>query len=180
MTAASSLLSPRLLLRAPSVALAPCVLDYQLRNREHFAPWDPSYPPDHFEPARVAERLLEGACAFTRGGAYRYWLSPREATDRVVGQVHVSQLTRGAFQSAVLGYSLDAQHQGHGLMHEALLALIAEMFGPNVRLHRIQAAVRPRMSEAVGCCCAWASSARGCRGATCISTARGEITRYSH
>ena len=38
---------------------------------------------------------------------------------------------------------LDAQAQGAGLMHEALGAVIAQMFGAAVRLHRIQAAVRP-------------------------------------
>ena len=143
MIAAKQLLSPRLRLQAPSLTLAPAVLDYQLRNREHFARWDPSYPPDYFEPARAAERLLEGESAFAAGTAYRYWFSLREAPDTPIGQVHVSQLTRGAFQSAVLGYSLDAQHQGRGLMHEALETLIAEMFGARVRLHRIQAAVRP-------------------------------------
>jgi len=143
MTAASQLLSPRLLLRAPSLALAPAALDYQLRNRAHFVRWDPSYPPDYFEPARVAERLIEGEQAFAGGSAYRYWFSLQDTPATLIGQVHISQLTRGAFQSAVLGYSLDAEHQGHGLMNEALQALIAEMFGPRVRLHRIQAAVRP-------------------------------------
>lgn len=123
------------------------MVQYLLRNRAHFARWDPSYPPDYFEPASVTERLAEGERAFTAGSAYRYWFSLHEAPDEVIGQVHISQLARGAFQSAVLGYSLDAQQQGRGLMHEALHALIVEMFGPRVQLHRIQAAVRPENSR---------------------------------
>ena len=133
----------RLLLRAPSLALAPAVADYQQRNTAHFERWDPSYPPGHFEPAQIAERLLQGEQAFAAGNAFRYWLSLRETPAELAGQVHISQISRGAFQSAVLGYSLDGACQGRGLMDEALRALVAEMFGPEVHLHRIQAAIRP-------------------------------------
>ncbi|WP_077037037.1 GNAT family N-acetyltransferase [Pelomonas sp. KK5] len=144
MPAEPQLLSPRLLLRAPTPALAAEVRDYQLRNAEHFRPWDPNYPVGYFDPERVVERLVQAEQAFAAGTAYRYWFARRETPTRLDGQVHVSQLARGALQSAMLGYSLDATLQGQGLMHEALLALIAEMFGPRVRLHRIQAAVRPQ------------------------------------
>ena len=143
MGAAPQLHSSRLILRAPSPALAATVIDYQLRNTEHFAPWDPTYPSGHFDRPQVVERLIQGEQAFMAGSAFRYWLALSEAPARVIGQVHVSQVSRGAFQSAVLGYSLDALQQGRGLMQEALQALVAEMFGARVRLHRVQAAVRP-------------------------------------
>lgn len=141
--AALELRSARLLLRAPSLALAAAVHDYQLRNRAHFAPWDPPYPPDYFTPEGVAERLSQGSQAFAAGQAYRYWLCPLEQPDRVIGQAHMSQVARGPFQNTILGYSLDQQVVGLGLMQEGLRAVIAEMFGPAVSLHRIQAAVRP-------------------------------------
>jgi ribosomal-protein-alanine N-acetyltransferase len=60
-----------------------------------------------------------------------------------VGQVHLSSLVRGAFQSCNLGYALDAGCQGRGLMHEALQAIVDEAFSPRLNLHRIQAGVRP-------------------------------------
>jgi ribosomal-protein-alanine N-acetyltransferase len=142
--ASPQLHSPRLLLRSPCVALTSTVMAFQTRNAAHFEPWDPDHPPGHFEAARVAERLSQGEQAFALGSDYRYWFSLSEAAADVIGQVHISQLSRGAFQSAVLGYSLDAMHQGRGLMNEALGALIDEMFGPDVHLHRIQAAVRPQ------------------------------------
>jgi [ribosomal protein S5]-alanine N-acetyltransferase len=141
--AALTLQTERLLLRAPSVAMTAAVRDYQERNQAHFAPWDPPYPPDFHSPARVAERLAKEEQNFAEGSAYRYWFSLREEPARLIGQAHLSQLARGAFQNAMLGYSLDAQAQGRGLMSEASRAVIAEMFGPRVRLHRIQAAVRP-------------------------------------
>ena len=55
----------------------------------------------------------------------------------------MSSLVRGAFQSCHLGYALDADCQGRGLMHEALRRVVDEAFSPRLNLHRIQAAVRP-------------------------------------
>lgn len=141
--AAAELSSSRLLLRSPAPAMVSAVVDYQRRNRAHFAPWDPPLPADHFEPESVASRLQAGAQAFADAQAYRYWFSLRDDPERLIGQVHVSQLARGAFQSAMLGYTLDQQAQGRGLMHEALHTVLDEMFGSRVRLHRLQAAVRP-------------------------------------
>lgn len=141
--AAFTLHTDRLLLRAPSVALTAAVCDYQERNQAHFAPWDPPYPADFNSPACVAERLAQAEQTFAEGSAYRYWFSLREDPVRLIGRAHLSQLARGAFQNAMLGYSLDAQAQGQGLMQEALRAVIGEMFAPQIRLHRIQAAVRP-------------------------------------
>lgn len=150
MSAPTELHSERLLLRAPTLALADAVLDYQLRNRAHFARWDPPLPDGFFERDGTAERLAQGEQAFAAGSAWRYWFAMRDRPTHLIGQVHFSQVARGAFQNAVLGYSLDEQAQGQGLMHEALRTAIAQMFGPT-RLHRIQAAVRPenRRSRAV-------------------------------
>jgi len=143
--------SPRLLLRAPAPALQQAVLAFQTRNREHLAPWDPPQPANFLEPEFVRARLQLGAEEFAAGTALRYWFARREAPAELVGQIGVSQLARGPFQNASLGYSLDARAQGQGLMHEALQAVIAELFGPRVHLHRLQAAVRPenRRSRAV-------------------------------
>ncbi len=135
---------PRLLLRAPAASMQAQVLDYQLRNQTFFAPWDPAYPADFFEPAGVAQRLAQGLESFVEGTAYRFWLSLLDEPDRLIGSIHFSQVARGPFQNAMLGYSLDEKAQGQGLMNEGLSLAMAEMFGPRVRLHRIQASVQPQ------------------------------------
>src|SRR6185369_5964690 len=61
----------------------------------------------------------------------------------LVGNMSFSSVTRGPFQSAMLGYQIDRALEGQGLMHEALQAGIAEMFSPRVHLHRLQAAHLP-------------------------------------
>ena len=105
---------------APGSPQAPAVADFYRRNAAHFAPWDPPLPPDHAAPERIAQALAEGAEAFATGRSLRWWLQLADEPGRVVGQVHLSSLVRGCFQSCNLGYALDAGCQGQGLMHEAL------------------------------------------------------------
>jgi ribosomal-protein-alanine N-acetyltransferase len=140
---ATTLRSERLLMLASTPDLAEAVSDYQSRNAAHFNRWDPIRPADYWTVEPTRARLAEYATAFQAGTLWRYWFVRPEVPDRVVGQCALSQVARGVFQSAMLGYSLDATEVGHGLMHEALGRLRDEVFSPAVWLHRIQASVRP-------------------------------------
>lgn len=148
--------TPRLQLSASDPALADAVIDFQTRNARHFAPWEPLRPPDYWSRSSTAKRLAGEVTGFQAGVLWRYWISLPEAPGRIVGQCQVSQVSRGCYQSAMLGYSLDERCTGQGLMHEALSALIGEVFGERVWLHRLQASIRPenaasrRVAERLG------------------------------
>ncbi|WP_431286368.1 GNAT family N-acetyltransferase [Roseateles chitinivorans] len=133
----------RLLMRSSTPALAEATIAFQSRNLAHFARWDPTRPADHWELDVTRARLGREEKAFDAGTIWRYWLSLAEAPERVIGVCAVSDVVRGVFQSAMLGYSLDEGCVGTGLMQEALTHLIDEVFGPAVSLHRLQASVRP-------------------------------------
>jgi ribosomal-protein-alanine N-acetyltransferase len=60
----------------------------------------------------------------------------------VIGNIHLSNIVRGCFQSCHLGYAIAADREGQGLMSEALAAVIAAAFSPAIMLHRLQAAVQ--------------------------------------
>jgi len=135
--------TPRLVLRASDPAMSREVLAFVARNQAHFAPWDPPTPEGFFTVRGQRERLLKSRRAFAIGDAFRYWLTTHDEPSRIVGQAHIFAVSRGAFHSAMLGYQLDQQLQGSGLMHEALRALIDVMFADPVRLHRLQAAHLP-------------------------------------
>ncbi len=142
----------RLRLVAGDPGLAPAVCEFQRRNRQHFAPWDPPTADSFYEFEAQSLRVAHGVTAFQNDTAYRYWLidATRAGGARlpssdveVIGSLHFSQVSRGAFQSAMLGYALDEAHVGQGLMREAIVAGLEEMFSPRVNLHRVQAAYRP-------------------------------------
>jgi ribosomal-protein-alanine N-acetyltransferase len=142
----------RLRLVAGDPGIAPAVCEFQRRNRQHFAPWDPPTADSFYTHEAQAARVSTGLAAFANDTAYRYWLidATRAGGARlptsdveVIGSLHFSQVSRGAFQSAMLGYALDERHVGQGLMTEAIRAGLEEMFSPRVNLHRVQAAYRP-------------------------------------
>ena len=137
------LLTARLRLVAAHERLAGALTDFHERNRDHLAPWDPPTEPEFFTEAVQAQRLRDAAAAFTAGTGFRYLLQPIGDASRVIGTINFSTIVRGAFQSCNLGYALDQPYEGQALMTEALGCAIAEMFSPQINLHRIQAAYRP-------------------------------------
>ena len=134
---------PRLVLQPPRVELAGAVADYLERNRSHFAPWDPPSSPQVYGTAFQRAAQADAARAFTEGSAYRWWLSPSDDPRRVVGSIHFSHVARGAMHGATLGYGLDAQAVGAGLMTEALREALRAVFSPRINLHRVQASWLP-------------------------------------
>jgi ribosomal-protein-alanine N-acetyltransferase len=60
----------------------------------------------------------------------------------LVGIFTLSQIVRGYFQSAYLGYYAAARHAGKGLMREAMELVLDYAFGP-LALHRVEANIQP-------------------------------------
>ena len=60
----------------------------------------------------------------------------------IVGVLIVSQIVRGAFQSAYLGYYVHQRHAGNGYMREAMLQTVDHAFG-RLALHRMEANIQP-------------------------------------
>jgi len=65
-----------------------------------------------------------------------------------VGVFNFSEIVRGAFRSAYLGYYGFAEHAGQGYMSEGL-ALVLRVGFRTLRLHRIEANVQPRNTPSI-------------------------------
>jgi len=59
------------------------------------------------------------------------------------GEINLSAVQRGPFQSAYVGYWIDEKHAGNGYMPEALIVLAQYAFD-DLHLHRIQISIIPR------------------------------------
>jgi len=59
------------------------------------------------------------------------------------GEVNLSSVQRGPFQSAYVGYWIDEKQAGNGYTPEALVA-VARLAFDELRLHRVQIAIIPR------------------------------------
>jgi ribosomal-protein-alanine N-acetyltransferase len=67
---------------------------------------------------------------------------------RFVGQVTVSNIVRGSAQFASIGYWVDQQYAGRGIIPRAVALAIDHSFGP-VGLHRIEVAIRPENASSL-------------------------------
>ena len=72
----------------------------------------------------------------------------RREDDVIVGALSLSEIVRGGFQSAYLGYYLGADFAGRGYMSAALRRALALAFGP-LRLHRVEANIQPRNAASI-------------------------------
>lgn len=65
------------------------------------------------------------------------------ADGRFGGEINLSSVQRGPFQSAYVGYWIDEKLAGNGYTPEALVVLCRYVF-EELRLHRVQIAIIPR------------------------------------
>jgi ribosomal-protein-alanine N-acetyltransferase len=133
----------RLRLFVPGPDDAERMLDYALRNRAHLRRWEPTRGHDYWTLPYWQRQLEAVREEVRRGDGYRTALVPRDDLGgAVIGVANLSQIVRGPSQSAILGYSLDAEHEGLGLMREGLAGLVEFAFDV-LGLHRLQACYRP-------------------------------------
>lgn len=59
------------------------------------------------------------------------------------GEINLSIVQRGPFQSSYLGYWIDGKHAGQGYMPEAVVCMLRAAF-EDLHLHRVQIAIIPR------------------------------------
>jgi ribosomal-protein-alanine N-acetyltransferase len=139
----------RLVLRASDPVMARSVAEHMVRNRAAHAQWNPPLAESLFTARGQRTRLGEAARAEAEGTQIGWWLCLRDDDSRVVGHLRFSQISRGPFCSAMLGYAIDTLHEGRGLMREALTAALADVFSPRVALHRVQANARPENTRSL-------------------------------
>jgi ribosomal-protein-alanine N-acetyltransferase len=72
----------------------------------------------------------------------------RRGDNAPVGVFNFSEIVRGAFQSAYLGYYGFAEHGGQGYMSEGLALVLRVGFG-SLRLHRIEVNVQPANTPSI-------------------------------
>jgi ribosomal-protein-alanine N-acetyltransferase len=134
----------RVVLRAPRLSDVTPWAALERANAEHTAATRPAPAPgvDRAAPPEVRATILRHRDDWVRDHVYTFFIAMRQRGEPLVGRVAFSAVVRGSFQNAYLGYWIDQDSQGRGLMTEALDLALGFAFGP-LGLHRVQAAVMP-------------------------------------
>ncbi|UQA58103.1 GNAT family N-acetyltransferase [Polyangium aurulentum] len=131
----------RVALRAPRASDAKRLVEIRSRSRHFLAPWVSLPSADEFEIEPTRAQLLQERQWF-RGDRHYKFVMTDGPNGEIIGRVSLSQVFRGVFQNAYLGYWIDVEHQGRGFTTEGVRLALGAAFGP-LGLHRVQAAILP-------------------------------------
>lgn len=110
------------------------------RNVAWLSRWDATTPPGADARPRTFGTMVRAMQAEARAG--RQLPFAVEYDDRFVGQLTVNNVTRGSGQFASIGYWIDQDVAGRGIMTRSVAMVIDHCFFA-VKLHRIEIAIRP-------------------------------------
>ena len=130
-----------------NVAHAELILNYYIDNKSHLELWEPKKTSQFYDLSLWRKRLALREKDMTLGNAC-YFAALNDEQSHIIGLCSLTQIIKGAFKAAYLGYSIDKQYQGRGKMSKLLNYTITYAFD-ELKLHRIMANYMPsnRRSE---------------------------------
>ncbi len=111
--------------------------DYYQRNKTHLHAWEPHRTDEFYTPEFWQNQVEVSINMFDKKQAVRLVVLDKEQT-QVIATCNFSNIVFGCFQACHLGYSIDKNYEGKGIMVEVLQAGIQYMQN-EFNLHRIMA-----------------------------------------
>ncbi len=139
-----TLIGRRLLLRPLVVEDFGAWSEVRSRNSDWLLKWEPMRTPGAPDPVQSRDAFAVRCGARQRerqlGTGYGYGIF---VDGQLGGEINLSIVQRGPFQSSYVGYWIDEKHAGQGLMPEALVLVMQAAF-EELHLHRVQISIIPR------------------------------------
>ena len=140
----STLVGRRVLLRPLTVADFPAWQEVRRRNAGWLTPWEPARTPGMPDVVESREAFAMRCSARERerqlGTAFGFGMF---VAGRFAGEINLSSVQRGPFQSAYVGYWIDQAQAGQSYTAEAMVLVLRFAF-EQVHLHRVQVSIIPR------------------------------------
>lgn len=139
----STLTTQNLILSAPSSGDLSAINDFEIRNDSHLKKWESTNHAKNQPIYEEAQKRLENwikECE--EGSSARFFIRSKDNPSKIIGFCNFTQIFHGSFQACYLGYKIDHEYEGKGLMFEALEASIKYVF-ENLKIHRIMANYMP-------------------------------------
>ena len=113
------------------------------RCRDWLVPWEPrpaGAPPTPEDRGSFAARCAARERERQIGSGYGFGIF---LDGRFAGEITLSSIQRGPFQNAFVGYWVDRDRAGEGIVPEAVVVVLRFAF-EELRLHRVEVAIVPR------------------------------------
>jgi [ribosomal protein S5]-alanine N-acetyltransferase len=140
----TTLVGRRVVLRPLSSADFPAWQEVRRRNNGWLTPWEPVRTPGMPDVVESREAFAMRCSARERerqlGTGFGFGLF---VAGRFGGEINLSSVQRGPFQSAYVGYWIDEAQAGHSYTPEGLVLVMRFAF-EQLHLHRVQISIIPR------------------------------------
>ncbi len=140
----STLIGRRVVLRPLVVEDFPSWQEVRRRNADWLLKWEPLRTPGAPDPVESRDAFAVRCGARQRerqlGTGFGYGIF---VDGHFAGEINLSIVQRGPFQSAYVGYWIDEARAGQGYMPEAVVCLCKAAFD-DLHLHRVQISIIPR------------------------------------
>ena len=130
--------TPSTYIRRLVAADAKDMLVLRERNREFLQPWEPLKQPKYHTLGVQQLEIQRGDQEWVADRGYAFGIFDA-ISDELLGRLALSNIVRGAWQNATLGYFVGKEYNGRGHCTNAV-ALVLEFAFEIARLHRVQAA----------------------------------------
>ncbi len=113
------------------------------RSREWLVPWEPrpkAAPLPAEDRASFAARCVLRERERQLGTGFGFGIFVR---GKFAGEITLSSIQRGPFQTGHIGYSIDRDLAGHGYVPEAVVVVLSFAFD-TIALHRVEISIIPR------------------------------------
>ena len=116
-------------------SLAPSLSQYLEKNRNRFAPIMPKMSDYYLTEDACRNRIRMAQLEFQAETSLKLLILDNKC---VIGNIHFTNIVRGPLQACFLGYKLDIDYEGRGVMYAALSVSIDYVFS-QLNIHRISA-----------------------------------------
>lgn len=118
------------------------VLDFYLRNRRVFEPYEPKKPPNYYTMDYQQKLISSEYHSFLNLKYIRFFIMEKNNPTLVIGTISFGNIQFFPYFSCVSGYKFDLDHQKQGYASEAMQKCISIIFN-ELKLHRIEAYIMP-------------------------------------
>jgi [ribosomal protein S5]-alanine N-acetyltransferase len=140
----STLVGRRVVLRPLTPADFPQWQEVRRRNNGWLTPWEPARTPGMPDVVESPDAFAMRCSARERerqlGTGYGFGVFVQ---GYLAGEINLSSVQRGPFQSAYVGYWIDQAQAGNSFTSEALVLVVRFTF-EQLHLHRVQVSIIPR------------------------------------
>lgn len=136
-----------MILTTSDMSMVGDILDFNLRNAEHFSEWEDTKSPDYY--TRDYHRFLVRSerQEIKNSSGFTLYLTDRQ-TGTIIGRIVAFGMLGGNCSFCMLGYKLDRDWQHMGYMHEAMKEVIDILFS-EMGMHRIEVYILPKNERSI-------------------------------